>query len=940
MVFLETISVFILSVLTAFISGFGITGFFFPKEYSEFKYAAILPLGYTVFSGLSFTISGTFNLPVPQATVMTLLLLGAASVAAFFYTRKEFMWKETRDAIRTALLLTIPIAVFILWPFFYEGAETYLGTVNTDYHASLIDNVYLTHHSVSDYNFTYDTYSPCGTQHLRHSARFGSSLFAIMLTTLAGFSLRTSQTASVCFFLFCLPLSTYLFARIAFGFSRKEGQVSAFLISISSCVAMSFITFYIGQNSGIGSLPAVMAVVFMTMTKPTVKLGILSAILVDCFFLMYMGMLPYIITPIGIFAIYLVVKRRMSRKQLLLIVTGILATIMLMNIGMIRSILQSISDWEFVINQKSSGSYFTDYQTESFFPYIFGLSSHAFYPGFSGLIKGGILLCSAFILLYTLAAFLLWSKEHPGKDQVAFAWITVLLYLGIWFYFTFIHRYGYAVFKITAWVQFILVLPWAYGIVRQWKYLRKNPAIKISTLPFALVFVVILVLIVGGNVATSLRITAVTSSLGKSAITNPLVVSHEISGNRDYIELDTNLKKYVRPHESIGLAFVDWIQNEWVSFYLQNFRVSYLSHFLFHGDDENIPDIITRKVYDSYGTLVVDQNVFFHDTLDTYYLTWTEDDFPRDIIRQQLPEPLWKNKTFRLFRAVDVPGFLILGRGWYRVEYPARRIEPWQPECLRWVAEGGEVYVLRAKDVHRPYRLSFLGITGFGIPRADRTVELWVNKKKVDSILIDGSARTVSAPFYLHGGIDSLVLKVREKTGTLPRNYALWNSDLPLDPRRLNLIVSDIRLISQAAGNPEHILDHRIARGELFEKNITFNGLETNRWVRDSLSISFTVPEEARTAEVEVFVPDRTEFTFPYSLSIRVGDKEYQSFAKKPGMMNVFIPLPIRRTENVILFHVYPSKTFIPDGYNNLIRSVVQSIRLESVTFHAGGITN
>src|SRR5262249_48615583 len=125
--------------------------------------------------------------------------------------------------------------------------------------------------------------------------------------------------------------------------------------------------------------------------------------------------------------------------------------------------------------------------------------------------------------------------------------------------------------------------------------------------------------------------------------------------------------------------------------------------------------------------------------------------------------PLWSDATFTLVEAARARDVLVTARGFYRLEYFDRdRFPWWWPERMRWTAEGGELLLINASHPGTPHRISFLVIAGTQRERP-RHLEIWVNGKLVDAMEVRGAARVVSKPFEPTGGIDKVVVRIRER---------------------------------------------------------------------------------------------------------------------------------------------------------------------------------
>jgi hypothetical protein len=498
-----------------------------------------------------------------------------------------------------------------------------------------------------------------------------------------------------------------------------------------------------------------------------------------------------------------------------------------------------------------------------------------------------------------------------------------VIYFAVWYVYTFPRPYGYALFKMCSWLQFMYAMPLAYALdqapiwAQRWTGLRRWAARGVFTVAaFA----------VAANALSTIHMTRL--SLGRDTEHGLIVNLYQMSGNYDYLELADRLRERVKPSESVGLSFVDSIQNEWVSYYLRDYRTSLLSHYVIPADDENLPGIIFRWVTDYYGNSNLDFNYYFHGATDDYYLTWSDRHVNRDIVDRRLPPPLCENDTFRLQRAVDCPAFIYTGRGWYRLEF-RHYWDFWWPDRFRWTAEGGEIYMLRGR-AGEPYRLSFYGHVGHGLKSESRTAELWHNTKKFDEVTVTGAGRVVSKPFYSSGGVDLLVIKLKERVRPLPRSVRLWNKDIPGDYRRLNLMVADVRVFPPDEPVPEPST-YSLHGDDLLEQSYAFDGLQPNRWAGRSMSMTLKRAPWARGLTLNVFVPGIPSFRFPYTLEATIDGQRHLAVIPRAGPFRTTLPLGPPRADGLVELRVSSSQFFVPDGIDMEMHPVFYSYRVEHV---------
>jgi hypothetical protein len=532
--------------------------------------------------------------------------------------------------------------------------------------------------------------------------------------------------------------------------------------------------------------------------------------------------------------------------------------------------------------------------------------------------------------VWLLIVCLAWARQSADKRPVVYAFGAILIYTTVWWIYSFPRQYGYAVFKMSTWLQFLLVIGYGFGLYWTWlaavrvrgRWCRAASLLASGCLAF---------IVVGGNIAVSVQYGL--QGLGTDPERGYIVNNFEMSGNYDYLELESAIGRIVQPGETVALALSDSIQNYWVSYYLRKFRISILSHYLMPGDDENLPDVVTRRVLDYYGNQTVDKNDWFHGACDDYILTTTPEHLNSDIIDQPLPTPIWKNGTFQLFRAGDVPNFAFAGRGFYRIETLLRPRTYWWPTKWRWTSEGGEIYVLHREQEATPYSLSFLALTGYGIPSANRLLEVWHNRRKIDEISVNGNARVNTRPFVPTKGVNLFTIRAKEKVRALPRRLALWNRSVPTDYRGLDFGMSSVRLVpSDGAGDmasPSEVIRDR----DIFSRAISFNGMEVNGWVREEATFSYIRPAMTSSVDVAIMVPGVKPLPPTCLMEFTANGTSKKVAAVRPGSLTVSLPLRSLPSPSVTEIRIKPCTSFYAEGYDHRYRPVVQSVRLDQIHF-------
>lgn len=928
--------------LLSWLMGLGIVKALLPEDLERRYGTLITPtVGYLAFSFFSFTISASLRIGAPTASWIVLALLCAAGIAS--QLRRE--WRVEPRAIAADLWLTLtlilPMALVTLLSFFRFGAQTYLGAVNPDYFAGVVDNYFLAQgNSVASFtSATTDTHYPIPyiAGHLSVSARFGAGMFGILAHQVLHAPQRTALTLVIAFFLLSLPLTLYFMCRVVMLLEHRAAVLAAWLVGLSAPVAMSYLYFYVGQNSGLPALPLALAACFLMLVRPGWRTLLFAALLGNALFVNYFAMLPYALAPAGALGLYLLLTRRLSIGRALGIAFAFLAITVALKLGNVRETLDSMRAWMNVIGQSLQGQFFLDFLTESFFPFFLGVYNYPSNPwyvkhlGDLGVRLWGALV-SAMILLLVAESVRRWARRTPDAAARVFVLSALAIYAAVWYRYSFMQQYGYAVFKMSSWLQFILVPFIAFGFFDLRERLASGPRSVAARAGLA-AGVALCGVYAALNLVSSLR--HAYNGAGRNTESGYIVNHFGTAGNYDYFALPAMAARFVGSRQSIGLMFTDSIRNYWTAYYLRDYRQSILAHETLPGDDENLPDVRSGMVVDYYGNVRPDQNAFFHGDSDDFILTWGVHDLNQDIVAPRFAAPpVWENPSFRLFRASDARDVLFTGRGFYRLEYFPPISAYFFPRVMRWSADGGEFYLMRVSQPGKPYRLAFDALVGYEYPRDSRTLEIWMDGRKLQDIVVTHSARVVSGPFYPGAGVHKIVVKIRERNRPLPRELAIWNTNIPKDYRRLNVAFAEVELLppgtppraAAALGSRVGIIDfmHRYAS--------QFDGLQLDGWLGSAPArIVAQVPPGAKSVRVEGFLPGNLGFAMPYALKVGVDGREQDEVLASPGPFSLDATVPSGATE--IALEVVPGRS--ADMHDEAVRHklIRHSLRLDAITF-------
>ncbi|OQW92126.1 MAG: hypothetical protein BWK78_02595, partial [Thiotrichaceae bacterium IS1] len=661
-----TILYFILGLLLSFICGYGVITFLLPKELREYRFLLMMPLGYGVVSWLTDSFAIAFSLTLLTATKVVFPLLVFVAVVAYFLANPRDTVRDISRGLLEVFLLSLPICIFILWPLFYVGAETFQAAVNPDWWYALHINYHLKDNPLNWSDVTpIDTYHPF----IQHAAAVGSTsavgrysggFYAILLEWLFPVSEVMALSLTVGIFFFCMPLALYFMVRVALKQPKAVAILSTVLLAISSPIAASFLLYFIGQNSGLPIMLISLTVLFLFFQQsPSWKSVFLSAILLSVLLSLYLSMLPFTVAPIGLIVMYLLLSRGASFFTVSKASFYLMVSFVLLSLPVLTERFLQIT-FTLGAGQGTSllpNKYFSIFLTEVFLPLMLGIRTLSVSE--SEIVFSTIV--SFVITLFLLSILLIeWVKKRNKIDWIVLASYVLVLVLAWWRFVFSEVPFSYGAFKITMWLQFVPISLSAIGFYLLWNKTKVSSLLaKLIYFPILATFVFILE---GGNLFATFHYTR--QSLGND-LSSMMVVVHNVSGNQDYLELADKVSNYVKPDETIGLTFVNVAQSTVVGYYLRSFKLSLLNQYDLPGEYEILPDLVTREYVDTSGALVTDNSSgFFHGATDDFYLTWNGS----DVIEKTTAKPLWENKTFRLYKASETPDFAFIGRGFYRYE--------------------------------------------------------------------------------------------------------------------------------------------------------------------------------------------------------------------------------------------------------------------------------
>ncbi len=915
---LETLLGLIFSVLIAFASGYGVVKFLLPAELKEYRFIFMVPIGYGIICWGMDIISILFGLTLLTSVKFIFPLLLGLSILAYFIKPHDTV-NDLFKGLSNVFLLALPMCLFILWPLFYIGADTFQASVNADWLYSLGVNNHLKehpvvlskddmHHYPLEQLFFRDA-SISSYEFFQGMGHYAGSYYAVLIESLLMISEVNALSLTTALFFFSMPLGIYLLVRIAFNQSFAVGILSVILFGISSPISLSFI-YYLLPLFFIG-----LTLLFIAFTQPTLKTSIFTALVLSMLASLYSPLLPFVGFPIILLLSYKLVMKELD----IAVVTKASATIILLflfvelvtHFSHLDQLFATLSVMKEDISDTSSLSmkHFSILLTERVIPVFLGL-----YPLM--LLDTQITLIGTFSLIAIigiLSSLLYWGLSSKNNLLNYIYYMSCLaVFIIFWWHFTFNKEVGLAIFKLITWFSFLISIACAIGLYFLWHKITQSRLYSKVLWAF---------------------ITGIASLGAKSGI----VSVPDFSGNQDYPNLPKDLAQHVSPQDTIGLVFANLIQQKWVAYYLRDYKVHMLNQHTYPSNYEELYNKYDAK--EPIDVSIKKDNPSFSPYVD-YYLTWKG----TDIIEKTQTSPVWENDTFQLYAVSNTPDFAFIGRGYYRAEsVPNENLSYWQPTQYAWTSKGGEIYLLNPSQPQQPYVLSFMGSAGWGTSNKRRIIELWHNKQKFDELELNNTGRIFSQPFYPTANVNLLTIKVKDNVNQMQRKSALWNKEVPVDYRRLNLMVSRIEIYHMEKGIETELiaLDKVINGKNIFSYALKFNGISRDNWLQDKSSISFIRPKNAKFLIVGFLLPGGGQFELPYEFEYNFNGRSAKMLIDKPGYFGIGLPLDASQGEDndeenkkeepkLDTLTIQPSQTYT---VNDAGTEYENSLRLEMVTY-------
>ena len=283
-----------------------------------------------------------------------------------------------------------------------------------------------------------------------------------------------------------------------------------------------------------------------------------------------------------------------------------------------------------------------------------------------------------------------------------------------------------------------------------------------------------------------------------------------------------------------------------------------------------------------------------------------------DIVGHEECEPVWTNGLFRLLEMQKCKDVAVLGAGWYRLEDHPASPYLWQRR-MRWLRKRAELLIVNASD--GPKRLAFFAAAGYGSSKVTRELNLYVDRRLLQQIEIDGSGRYLTKPFRTTERLAQVEFEVVENARPISRNHAFWFRWIPRDPRLTNVGFSSIRLYGLGQPILPTVKELDFSDQRTFRQIIS-NGVYQDRWVGNRATITLQSGKNSPASiRVEGVLPDVKSFHLPCTLAFS-WDDEFAGVSRldKSGAFEVAVPLPTAPSTETGLHTVTitPTCTFSP----------------------------
>jgi hypothetical protein len=290
-----------------------------------------------------------------------------------------------------------------------------------------------------------------------------------------------------------------------------------------------------------------------------------------------------------------------------------------------------------------------------------------------------------------------------------------------------------------------------------------------------------------------------------------------------------------------------------------------------------------------------------------YVLTWAG---PADVFPSAAGHAVWQNGKFQLTPIDSVRDFLFAGRGWYPTEYvPASPLQ-WQHR-FRWLRSDGEVFLLNASG--KALRLELTIVSGYGFPEPERSVSFALNGRQFDEVHTSGTATVITKPFRATGFLNRLSISVPDVARPIPNPWGLFRRWVPKDGRRLNIAVSNMRVLGeQDYSSLKMPCAWNSSRAEDWELP-GLNGIYSDNWIAGEAHVALEPCDEPGAISIRGFLPGLPGSNSPFPVVVSVNGIPRTFELANAGAFTLTVPLPqAAAQQRVCDIGISSPRTFVP----------------------------
>jgi hypothetical protein len=827
-------------------------------------------------------------------TISIASLVFFSALACWGLYRAPLSREEVRQSA-APILFGLASMIFIGWPLFRVGMDSYWGYANPD-------QVFLT--GALEWMYKHPFGVPPGYPVNEFSFR------GIAQNTLLGVFYLITTTATVlrispeflfnvaeAAMVFLTPLGIILFSE-SVGLSRRRSLLLAGCIGCSSLVGYTFYLNSLAATTVIAIVPVAIALLLEFGEDRGTRTAVLFAIVAAAMFYNYLGAIGVLGSLSAASVAYLVVNRKMIGRILLPagITVGVIA---------VTYTPFAYSIWQYFLAEAISSrlssfqksapeiaellTSFSMSYTEVGVPFFWGFQIPHLPPLAGGASAAMIWFaagCACFAILALSLSTRLTGLSSSYRYLLAAAVLPIFAYA--------FREMGYGVFKLVAWIHPIVLTGFVAAACGIAGVLRRRSR-ALSMIPYAFVAMYLII-----NIGMVRRLGSYTTSDSRSG-------SPQSAVNGTYSDV-REVRTLATPSNAGRILIVvpDVVMQSWLVDALRPVSAKAFPPLVLVAEDSS-------------------PRADPEERPEAAVLHWVN--AKRDITPSFKSAPAWSNAAFGLTPIDRLHDAMIVGYGWYRLEGTAEADVGWQKR-YRWLRKRGEILLWNPD--HRPHRLMLTMTSGYGNSSPERHVSVFLNGQKFDELQFSASARLITKPFVATSQLTQLELEIREDAEPLPRQRPLWAAKIPREPRRLNVAVSEIALI-EGDGFGRVAPSSIDLRTEFQTPRALMEGVFSDGWVGRSASF-FLRNGEARQVELSGMLPQAPGLAVPFPIVVTIdGQPIGQAVLTTFGHFRTSVPLPreVNGTNPAPTYRVgiKPGGTF--SGHNGDSRTL--SVQLEYV---------